>query len=259
MKVTAFIGSARKMHTFKAAEEFLKNLQQFGDVDYEIVSLSDHELQLCRGCKLCFDRGEEMCLLKDARDTLIRKIEESDGIVFATPNYAFQVSGLMKLFLDRLAFIFHRPRFFGKVFTSIVVQGIYGGNAIVKYLNMTAGAMGFETVNGSCLNSLEPASEKTLQKNALKLMRQSRRFYERLSGRHFLKPSFAALALFRASRTALRLSLDAAFRDFTYYNEKGWFDSDYYYPVNLDPLRKSAGFIIDFLVTTSLKKRVAEK
>ncbi len=33
-------------------------------------------------------------------------------------------------FLDRLGFVFHRPRFFGKAFTSIVAQGIYGGGKI---------------------------------------------------------------------------------------------------------------------------------
>ena len=51
----------------------------------------------------------------------------SDAVVFASPNYSFQVSAIMKLFLDRLGFVFHRPRFHGKTSTSIVVQGIFGG------------------------------------------------------------------------------------------------------------------------------------
>ena len=59
----------------------------------------------------------------------------SDGVVFATPNYSFHVSGLMKLFVDRLAFNFHRPRFFGKTCTSIVTQGIAGGGKIVEIWN----------------------------------------------------------------------------------------------------------------------------
>ena len=32
-------------------------------------------------------------------------------------------SGMMKVFLDRLGFSMHRPRFFGKAFTSIIAQG----------------------------------------------------------------------------------------------------------------------------------------
>jgi len=35
----------------------------------------------------------------------------SDGVIFATPNYSFQVSGIMKVFLDRLGFAFHRRAF----------------------------------------------------------------------------------------------------------------------------------------------------
>jgi hypothetical protein len=41
MRVTAFVGSARKKHTYKAAEQFMYQLQSLGDIEYEIVTLSD--------------------------------------------------------------------------------------------------------------------------------------------------------------------------------------------------------------------------
>ena len=34
--------------------------------------------------------------------------------------------------LTRPGFIFHRPRFFGKAFTSIIAQGIYGAKDIAE-------------------------------------------------------------------------------------------------------------------------------
>jgi multimeric flavodoxin WrbA len=52
-------------------------------------------------------------------------------------------SAIMKTFLDRLGFVFHRPRFHGKAFTGIVVQGIYGGAKIEKYLASAGGGLGF--------------------------------------------------------------------------------------------------------------------
>ena len=113
MKITAFVGSARKKHTYRATEQFMNNLQLLGDIEYEIITLSDYHLEVCKGCKLCLDKGEEFCPLKDDRDKLIEKMNHSDGIVFASPNYSFNMSGLMKIFLDRLGFAFHRPRFFG--------------------------------------------------------------------------------------------------------------------------------------------------
>jgi multimeric flavodoxin WrbA len=91
--------------------------------------------------------------LKDDRDVLIEKVMASDGVVFASPNYSFQVSAIMKTFLDRLGFAFHRPRFFGKTFTSIVAQGIYGGNKIVDYLDFVGFGLGFNTVKGSAYDA----------------------------------------------------------------------------------------------------------
>ena len=114
-KVTAFVGSARKQHTYNAVRQFLSSLESLGDIESEIVRLSECKLEICRGCKLCIVKGEEFCQFKDDRDMLIQKMMASDGVVFASPNYSFQVSGIMKGFLDRLGFVFHRPRFFGKV------------------------------------------------------------------------------------------------------------------------------------------------
>jgi multimeric flavodoxin WrbA len=129
-KVIAFVGSARKQHTHYAVRQFLSVLESLGDVEYEIVALSDCQMETYRGCLTCFTKGEQFCPLKDDRDLLIEKVMTADGVVFASPNCSFQVSAIMKAFLDRLGFVFHRPCFFGKVFTSIVVQGIYGGPKI---------------------------------------------------------------------------------------------------------------------------------
>ena len=65
MKVTAFVGSARKKHTYRATERFLKCLQSRGEIEYEIIALSEYNLKICRGCKLCLDKGEELCPLRD--------------------------------------------------------------------------------------------------------------------------------------------------------------------------------------------------
>ena len=113
-KVTAIIGTQTRKATYQAVQEFEKNLKQYGEIDFEYVFLSDYHLEFCRGCKLCFDRGEEYCPLKDDRDVLLAKMEQSDGVIFATPNYAFQLSARMKNLFDRLAYIDHRPRFLAR-------------------------------------------------------------------------------------------------------------------------------------------------
>jgi multimeric flavodoxin WrbA len=241
MRITAFIGSARKKkHTYNATEQFLQNLESAGDtdIDYEIVTLSDYELKVCMGCKLCFDKGKEACPLKDDRDKLIEKIHNSDGIILATPNYSFQVSALMKIFLDRIAFMLHRPRFFGKAFTSIVAQGLYGGDKIVKYLDFVGDGLGFNVVNGSCLTALEPMPEKDRKKIDRILQKHSRRYYKTLIKKELPKPGLFKLMVFKLSRTSIKSNLDENSRDYTYYQEKGWFESNYYYDVKLNPIKK---------------------
>ncbi len=249
-KVTAFVGSAHKRMTLSAVRRFLDDLQSLGDVESEIVTLSDYRLGTCRGCRLCFDRGEESCPLKDDRDVLIEKMMTSDGVVFASPNYSFHVSALMKIFLDRLGFAFHRPRFFGKTFTSIVTQGIYRGGEIVKYLDFVGFGLGFNTVKGTCFTAFDPMTEKEREKRDRALMSQGKRFYERMMKSAYPAPSLIGLMGFRMSRTSIRLELDDRSRDYAHYQEKGWFESDYFYPTRLGALKKVAGSFFDRMAPT---------
>jgi len=254
-KITAFVGSARKKHTYDAVAQFLRNLQSLGEIEVEIVRLSDYRIEICRGCQVCFAKGEGYCPLKDDRDVLIEKMMASDGVVFATPNYAFHVSALMKAFLDRLGFAFHRPRFFGKTFTSIVVQGIYGGNKIVDYLEFVGNALGFNTVKGSCLMTLDPMTEKQQRKIDQTLAAQARRYYARLTKPSYSVPSLMDLMFFRMGRTKVKLELDDSACDYVYYQDKGWFESDFYYPTRLGVLKQGAGKLFDVLFARMTKAR----
>jgi len=254
-RVTAFVGSARKKHTYDAVRQFLDNLQSLGDVDCEIVPLSDYRIGTCRGCKVCFAKGEEFCPLKDDRDVLIEKMTVSDGVVFAAPNYSFHVSAMLKIFLDRLGFVLHRPRFFGKTFTSIVTQGIYRGNKIVKYLDFVGMGLGFNTVKGTCFTAFEPMTEKERQQMARALARQSGQFFEKLMKLDPPVPTLFMLMGFRMGRTSMRLELDDNSYDYRHYRDKGWFESDYFYPTHLGVLKKAAGNFFDLLQVRKTNNR----
>ncbi|WP_313344633.1 flavodoxin family protein [Sedimentibacter sp.] len=244
-KITAFIGSARKKSTYQAIQEFEKNFKQYDEFDFEYVFLSEYHLEFCQGCKLCFDRGEECCPLKDDRNILLEKMEHSDGVIFATPNYAFQVSARMKNFFDRFAYILHRPRFFGKTFTAIVTQGIFGGNDILKYLERMGANFGFYVTKGSCVSTLEPMTELQQEKLKQEIKKSSEKFYKGLIRSTPATPSFFRLMLFRMTRTSIQ-SFDVRYFDYYYYRDKGWFESDYYYDTSIGPIKKFMGCFFDF-------------
>jgi multimeric flavodoxin WrbA len=253
-KVVAFVGSARKRHTYHAVEQFLSNLQSLGDVECELVALSEYQIGICRGCMQCLNRGEEFCPLKDARDVLIEKMLSADGVVFASPVYSFQVSALTKIFLDRLGFVFHRPRFFGKAFTSIAVQGIYGGAKVVKYLDLIGKASGFTTVKGNCIKSMEPMTPRQQRQTDLVLAKQSGRFYKTLAKPAPPVPTLLKLVMFRMGRTSIRLILDDSSRDYNYYRDHGWFESDYC-PTRLGLPKKLAGRLSDSISAMMARAR----
>lgn len=65
----------------------------------EFVSLADKEIGFCRGCLACQKTGS--CVIRDDMDALIEKVREADALVFATPIYYYEMSGQLKVFLDR--------------------------------------------------------------------------------------------------------------------------------------------------------------
>lgn len=255
-RVTAFVGSAHKKNTHRAVVHFLNSLQALGDVECEIVTLSDYTLKPCRGCRVCFERGEELCPLKDDRDVLFDKLMASDGVVMATPNYSFQLSGIMKVFLDRFGYAFHRPRYYGKAFTSIVTQGFGAGAKIVDYLDFFGKGLGFNTLRGMTVTGFDLEMEKEQQKIDRELANQSKRFYALLDKPAYPVPTWFQLMMFRMGRTTMRQGADPESIDYRYFADRGWFVSDYYYPTRLGPLKKVAGKLIDAM-TPTLRKMIA--
>ncbi|MDC7233837.1 MAG: NAD(P)H-dependent oxidoreductase [Spirochaetales bacterium] len=249
-RITALIGSPRKEHSYRTSMNFLEKLASLSEIEYELVQFSDYNLKTCNGCKLCMDKGEELCPLKDDRDIIIEKMKSSDGIVFVSPNYSFHVSAHMKIFLDRLGFLFHRPRLFGKASTSIVVQGIYGGSKILKYFRFIGNALGMRTCKGITILTLEPMTEKAVQKMDSACDKLSRRFLKTLKKPDFPNPTLFDLMMFRVSRSSMKNKLTDEFRDYSYYKDMGWFESDFYYPVKLTPLKRVMGKLFDSLGRT---------
>ncbi len=178
----------------------------------------------------------------------LKRLKNSDGIVFATPNYCFQMSGMMKVFIDRFGFIVHRPRYFGKVFTSIVAQGFGGGDKIIKDMNFTASLLGFTTVKGTSVTGFDPRTEKEQKKADENLKKLSRHFYTLLNKPANAEPTLFQILIFRIGRSTIRQEADHGSVDYKYYADRGWINSDYYYPTSINLFKKITAdlFELDF-------------
>ncbi len=159
----------------------------------------------------------------------------------------------------RFGCLFHRPCFFGKAFTSIVVQGFHGGPAIVKYLDFVGNGLGFNTVKGSSITALDPMTEYERRKIDGTIAALGRRFHRRLSGPPYPSPSLLKLLIFRMSRTNVGLLAERDSADYEYYRDRGWLESGYFYPVRLNLLQQAAGGLFDYAFARRARHSAAPK
>jgi multimeric flavodoxin WrbA len=103
MKITAFNGSPRGEtgNTHIMVESFLKGAKDAG-ADVENVLLAGKSIRGCTGCFGCWVKTPGKCVIKDDMEKLLEKALSSDVVVFATPLYVDNVTGLMKNFMDRM-------------------------------------------------------------------------------------------------------------------------------------------------------------
>ena len=65
--------------------------------------IADLDIQPCAGCCTCYRSGQ--CIYDDDGERLSREIADADGIVIGSPTYASNVSGQLKIFIDRGHFV----------------------------------------------------------------------------------------------------------------------------------------------------------
>lgn len=99
MKIIAICGSPRYGNTEFALKSFLDTANKLGH-STELVLLREKKVSGCRGCLMC--KQDNRCKIMDDVGNIINKLKENDLIVFGSPNYFNDVSGLMKNFIDRL-------------------------------------------------------------------------------------------------------------------------------------------------------------
>ena len=87
-------------------------LKAGNEVKFE--SLKNKNIQFCLGCLAC--QKNFKCVLQDDVAELIEKVQYADVIVFATPIYYYEMSGLLKTFLDRCNPLYSRNNQFMNVY-----------------------------------------------------------------------------------------------------------------------------------------------
>ena len=65
------------------------------------------------------------------------RLFSADGLIVASPVYAYQVTGQLKRFIDRMSYLFHRQEMVGKPAVIVITTDGGGSKQVYKYLKMT--------------------------------------------------------------------------------------------------------------------------
>lgn len=100
MKILAIVGSPRLGgNTDTITQYVLEGAKSLG-AEVETLYLSRLHYGGCIGCEQC--KNNRPCVLPDDMQQVYEKMEQADGLVLASPTYFYNVTGITKLFLDRL-------------------------------------------------------------------------------------------------------------------------------------------------------------
>ena len=103
MKIAMINGSPRKNGaTFKILNCFKEVLENIdSSIDIEFVNLIDYNFKYCIGCQHCYKTCR--CIITyDRIEEVHEIIKNSDGLIWGSPNYATNISGLLRNFYDRV-------------------------------------------------------------------------------------------------------------------------------------------------------------
>jgi multimeric flavodoxin WrbA len=104
MKVVAIVGSPHvKGNTSYLVDEALKELTS-QSIETEKISLAEVTIAPCQGHDKC--DTFKVCKIKDDAPEVIKKFNEADAVILATPVYYYDITAQMKAFIDRNYFCF---------------------------------------------------------------------------------------------------------------------------------------------------------
>lgn len=137
MKILTIMGTAHNGNTRAVVDLFLDEFKGNNNEFDEVILPNDFQ-NFCLGCANCILKGEDKCPHYEMVSPIIKKIEEADLIILASPVFVGSCTSGMKALLDHMAYMWlvHRPKgsMFNKVGLIVTSAGGSGVKNTVKLL-----------------------------------------------------------------------------------------------------------------------------
>jgi multimeric flavodoxin WrbA len=204
-----------KSSTFLLAREVLGGLKEDG-VSCEEIHLHDSKVYFCESCETCHVKILQ-CPLKDDTAMILRKMLDADGIILASPNYINNVTGSMKVLLDRSSHFIHCKRLLGKYVAGVVTSGSGFADMVLEYIGYYGHTCGGQYSGGvSAIRMFgEDKKEEAFQlgRRMAADMQAKRLYPEQMKLIEESKKHFARV---------MKLRKNEWLEEYQYWVEKGW-------------------------------------
>lgn len=122
--IEIFMGSPRKNgNTSSLTNNFISRFKGLEGFNLSTSYLYDLEIKPCIDCRAC-KQNNLVCAVKDDMQSIYKKLENTDIIIFATPIYWFAPTAVTKALIDRLRPYYGNKRLAGKKAAVILVAGV---------------------------------------------------------------------------------------------------------------------------------------
>jgi multimeric flavodoxin WrbA len=232
MRILACVSSHRKNgNTAKVtnliAEQLKRIARERGEaLEIETINLARMDIQMCRGCRICFNKGENLCPLKDDFPAIKAKMQAADGVIVASPIYVDDVTGVMKNFIDRLAHVCHRPEFAGKYAYLVTTVGETRSGHALRTLDTAFRTWGYyiigkaNFITGAFMrrDDMEARYRGAIEQAAWQI-------FDAVHRQQFRNPPFLSLMVFKIQQVGWN-QVDRGSLDYAYWSGKGWLDPE---------------------------------
>lgn len=227
-KIVIVNSSLRKKTMYK----LLKKIENyFNGYNVEFLNINDYEIKPCNGCENCLRRG--FCSINDQTQIVLDKLSQADGIIIGTPVYLRQISGYLKVLIDRGCAWYHRSPLVGKPIFFVTTTQVTGSKQAIKYLKDLSLQWG--TIDTGHISRKMFTSDEVIDEKSLSLFRH----YLEDNSIFKYKPTLKQIFEFCTQKA---LAINVLPLDLKYWTEMGYIDMPYYYKCKINIFKQLLGF-----------------
>ena len=244
IRILAVIGSPRNEEswTYKNIRLIEEKMNEIRPTEFEYVFIEKLHVPFCDGCLSCVRVGEESCPEYATIGPVAAKMDAADGIILGAPVHTFNVTGLMKNFVEYFMYQRNRPSFFGKKAVVTTTASGGGHQVVLDFLENTATAWGCDIVTRMGISSAQMKKEPYRLKVDAVAEEVARLFVDAIDKGELGSPKFRHLMNFVAMQNMTRNQKGT--KNYTYWEERDWLDARFYTDAPINPFaRMLAGYI----------------